>query len=550
MPTPQMPIHRRTLLRGVVAGTVGVFAVSAAAIADPGDGGALPGGDSSTNPATPKRQLRGIWIASVTNIDWPSVKGLDELSLKAEYEAWLDLAQRENFNALFVQIRPAADAFWKSPHEPWSEWLSGVQGKDPGWDPLAWLVEETHKRNIEFHAWFNPYRASMPAPSAGPDINKLAPGHPLRAHPDWAVAYPVNAAGSRLYYNPGIPEVRQFVENAIMDAVTNYDIDGVHFDDYYYPYPAAGQDFADDATYAQYGAGFATKADWRRDNIDQFIQEMNQRIHTAKPWVKFGVSPFGIWRNQAADPLGSQTNGTQSYDANFANSRKWVKENWLDYIVPQVYWNIGLAVADYAKLVPWWSDVVSGTQVQLYVGQADYKIATQGQPAAWFDPAEMSRHLTFNESYNVSGDVHFSGVQVRADRIGVVTKYVAEHHSRPALIPTMPQLPSKPMMFPVITHAERTGAGAVRLGWHDTAQGTPFGDPASYAVYRFDGQVDADASGFADAAHLIATVRAVSGRGQSYLDTTAASGASYTYYVTALDRLWNESNPSPAMFVA
>jgi uncharacterized lipoprotein YddW (UPF0748 family) len=550
-----MPVHRRTLLRGVAAGTAGVLVgtagVFAAANAQPGTGGnPMPGGDCPTNPATPKRQLRGIWIASVTNIDWPSHAGLDEQTLKAEYEAWLDLAQRENFNALFVQIRPAADAFWPSPYEPWSEWLSGAQGKDPGWDPLAWLVEETHKRNIEFHAWFNPYRASMPTPSAGPDITKLAPGHPLRAHPDWAVAYPVNAAGSRLYYNPGIPEVRQFVETAIMDAVTRYDIDGVHFDDYYYPYPAAGQDFGDDATFAQYGAGFASKADWRRNNIDVFIQEMNQRIHAAKPWVKFGVSPFGIWRNRAADPLGSDTFGTQSYDANFADTRRWVKENWLDYVVPQVYWNIGFAVADYAKLVPWWSDVVTGTQVQLYVGQADYKIATAGQPAAWFDPAEMSRHLTFNESYNVSGDVHFSGVQVRADRLGAVTEYVAEHHSRPALVPTMPQLPSKPLQFPVITRATRGDSGAVSLTWHDTARGVPFGDPASYAVYRFDGQVEAAACDFADATHLIATVRRVDGRDQVFADTTAVPGTSYTYYVTALDRLWNESAASPAMPVS
>jgi hypothetical protein len=209
-----------------------------------------------------------------------------------------------------------------------------------------------------------------------------------------------------------------------------------------------------------------------------------------------------------------------------------------------------LAVADYAKLVPWWSDVVAGTQVQLYVGQADYKIATAGQPAAWFDPAEISRHLTFNESYNVSGDVHFSGVQVRADRLGAVTGYVTEHQSRPALIPTMSQLPSKPMMFPVITDADRSDSGAVSLGWRDTAQGVPFGETSSYAVYRFDGPVEADACGFADATHLIATVRRAGGREQAFLDATAEPGSSYTYYVTALDRLWNESAPGPASFVS
>lgn len=557
-----MSAHRRRAAVALAATLIGGMLAAAPARADsgtattavdataPASTGATAGG-CATNPDTPKRQLRGMWIASVTNIDWPSTTGLSEQAVKAEYDGWLDLAQRLNFNAVFVQIRPTADAFWPSPYEPWSQYLTGVRGRDPGWDPLAWLVSETHKRNIEFHAWFNPYRASMPAPGgAGPDIGKLAPDHPLRQHPDWAVAYPVNAAGSRLYYNPGIPAVRQFVEDAIMDAVTRYDIDGVHFDDYFYPYPAANQDFGDAAAWSAYGAGFASRADWRRHNIDLLIQEMDQRVHAAKPWVKFGVSPFGIWRNAAADPLGSATNGTQSYDANFADTRTWVKQNWLDYIVPQVYWNIGFPVADYAKLVPWWSDVVTGTRVQLYIGQADYKIASAGQPAAWFDPAEMSRHLAFNQDYTVAGDVHFSAVQVRADRLGAVTRYVADRYSRPALVPPMPHLPSQPLLFPVITGAGRDGSGAVTLRWHDMARGVPFGEVTSYAVYRFDGAAHADACGFADASHLIATVRGDGDGTQAFVDGTAEPGTAYTYYVTALDRLWNESDPSPARFVS
>ncbi len=549
-----MSAYRRRTAAALAAIVIGSLASAAPAAADdstaPATAATAATTSCATNPNTPKRQLRGLWIASVVNIDWPSTTGLSEEALKAEYDGWLDLAQRENFNAVFVQIRPAADAFWPSPYEPWSEWLTGVRGKNPGWDPLAWLVSETHKRNIEFHAWFNPYRASMPAPGAGPNIDQLAPDHPLRQHPDWAVVYPVNAAGSRLYYNPGIPETRRFVEDAIMDAVTKNDIDGVHFDDYFYPYPAAGQDFNDAATFAQYGAGFTDKGDWRRHNIDLLVQEMDQRIHAAKSWVKFGVSPFGIWRNKGVEPtgspIGSQTNGTQSYNANYADTYTWVKNNWLDYIVPQVYWNIGLPVADYAKLVPWWSDVVTGTQVQLYIGQADYKIAIPGQPAAWFDPAEMSKHLTFNQSYNVSGDVHFSAVQVRADRIGAVTRYVSDHHSRPALIPTMSQLPAEPMHHPVIDDGNRAESGAVTINFHDTAQGQKWGDTTSYAVYRFDGDVQADECGFADATHLLTTLRKNSDGEQSYVDTTAQPGTAYTYYVTALDRLWNESDPSPA----
>ncbi len=506
--------------------------------------------DCTLNPALPKRQFRAMWIASVVNIDWPSAAGKAEEELKAEYRAWLDLAQRLNHNAVVVQVRPTADAFWPSPYEPWSEWLTGKRdGVGPGWDPLAFLVAESHARNLEFHAWFNPYRISMPTSAsglgAGTDVNNLAPNHPARQHPDWALAYPVNAAGSRLYYNPGIPEVRQHVQDAMMHAVENYDIDGVHFDDYFYPYPAAGQDFPDQATFEQYGAGFASKADWRRNNIDLLVHEMSQRIKAAKPWVKFGVSPFGIWRNKAADPLGSETNGTQSYDANFADTRKWVKEGWLDYIVPQVYWNIGLAVADYAKLVPWWSDVVTGTNTQLYIGQADYKIATAGQPAAWFDPAEMSRHLTFNRDYNVAGNVHFSAVQVRANRIGATDLYAAEHYSKPSLVPTMTHLPSKPLLFPVVTKADRGDAG-VALQWQPLANNAgPFGEAASYAVYRFDGlKLLPTGCDLADATNLVGTTR-----GTSFTDTSAVAGQRYTYFVTSLDRLYNESFPSPARFV-
>ncbi|MGH4011029.1 MAG: glycoside hydrolase family 10 protein [Pseudonocardiaceae bacterium] len=527
---------------------VSVFAVgglAGVAPASPPLAGTAPGQAPCTpNPATPKRQLRAMWLASVTNIDWPSRPGLSAATVQAEYRAWLDLAQRHRHNAVVVQVRPTADAFWPSPYEPWSEWLTGRRdGASPGWDPLAFLVAEAHRRNLEFHAWFNPYRVSMPS-SAGPDIGKLAPNHPARQHPGWTVAYPANTAESRLYYNPGIPEVRRFVEDAILDAVARYDLDGVHFDDYFYPYPAAGQDFADDATYARYGTEFATKADWRRDNINRLIHEVGQRIKDLKPWVKFGVSPFGIWRNRATDPLGSQTNGTQSYDAIYADTRLWVKQQWIDYIVPQVYWNIDFDVADYALLVPWWSDVVSGTRVQLYIGQADYKIGTTG---AWLDPAEMTRHLIFNREHpQVLGDVHFSAKSVRADLIGGVSRYVADHYTRPALVPRMAHLPSRPLVSPLITGTTRDAdTGAVTLTWQPPIQNPSFEPATSYAIYRFDGPALPDPCHFADATYLLTTQRGITGRAQTYTDSTAQPGHPYIYYLTALDRAWNESHPSP-----
>jgi uncharacterized lipoprotein YddW (UPF0748 family) len=547
-----MSVRLPRLFAAAAAGTMlavtALTGSSSAATADPVAVTLVDPSTCTVHPATPKHQLRAMWIASVVNIDWPSAPGRSEAELKAEYDGWLALAKSLNFNAVIVQIRPHSDAFWPSPLEPWSQYLTGVAGRDPGWDPLAYLVSKAHEQNLEFHAWFNPYRASMPAPGgAGTDLSKLPENNPLRLHPDWAVPYPADNAAGRLYFNPGIPEGRAWVEDAVMDAVTKYDLDGVHFDDYFYPYPAAGQDFGDDATFARYGAGFASKADWRRNNIDLLIQEVDARVHTAKPWVKFGVSPFGIWRNKAADPLGSDTSGTQSYDANFADTRKWVKEGWIDYIAPQVYWNIGFTVADYAKLVPWWADVVAGTAVQLYIGQADYKVAAAGQPAAWFDPNELSNHLTFNRQYpQVLGDVHFSAVQVRANRLGAETILAAGHHTRPAFPPAWQAASgaTKPLLFPVITGSRRTDAGA-ELRWHPTASGIgPFGTVTSYGVYRFDGVTIPKGCELADAAHLVATVR-----GTTYIDPTAEAGKRYTYVVTALDRLWNESAGSPPRWI-
>jgi uncharacterized lipoprotein YddW (UPF0748 family) len=480
------------------------------------------------DPLTAQRQFRAMWIASVQRLDWPTVGTIDQM--KAEYLGLLDYAVAAKMNAVIVQVRPTADSFWSGALEPWSRYLTGTAGLDPGWDPLAFLVSEAHARNLEFHAWFNPYRISMPASAseAGVDLAKLPADHPVRNHPEWTVPYPVNAAGARLYYNPGIPAVRQFVQDAVADAVAKYDIDGVHFDDYFYPYPAAAQDFGDAATFAEFGAGWASKADWRRNNIDVLIHEMGQRIKSLKPWVKFGVSPFGIWRNVAADPLGSDTNGTQSYDANFADTRKWVRENWIDYIVPQIYWHIGLAVADYAKLVPWWNSVAEGTNVHLYIGQANYKVALAGQPAPWFDPIEISKHLTFNKDYaNVRGDVHFRAKIVMQDLIGSSTRFIADHYSAPALVPTMPHLPAKPVHHPVIKSAS-VGAGGVTVTVKETAQGRPWGDVASFAIYR-DGQ-------------LIGTARSA-GKWTTFVDPAGTAGARYV--ATALDRLWNESPPSP-----
>ncbi|WP_432038617.1 glycoside hydrolase family 10 protein [Streptomyces cucumeris] len=370
--------------------------------------------------ARQRRELRGMWLATVANRDWPSRSGLPAEQQRAELLAFLDTAVRRRLNAVIFQVRPTADALWPSPYEPWAEYLTGAQGRDPGWDPLGTAVREAHRRGLELHAWFNPYRIANHT-----DPGRLVPTHPARRHPEWVVRY-----GGKLYYNPGLPEVRRFVQDAMLDAVVRYDIDAVHWDDYFYPYPVAGQVFDDDDAYARHGTGFPDRAAWRRDNIDRLVSETAARIRRLGRGVRFGISPFAVWRNAATDPRGSQTTaGVQTYDDLHADTRGWVRRGWLDYVVPQVYWNIGFAAADYAKLVPWWADVVRGTGVRLYIGEALYKAGDPAQPTPWQDPAELSHHLTFDRDFpQVRGNVFFSAKEVAADRNGAMARVVADHY--------------------------------------------------------------------------------------------------------------------------
>ncbi|WP_229072696.1 glycoside hydrolase family 10 protein [Actinoplanes sp. DH11] len=531
------PPVRLVLLLAVVLFTVGVLGVGLvrAAFYQPLSAGAAGGGDvplvAAPAPASPgqcgavpvraARELRGMWLTTVYNIDFPSKQGLPEAAVKAEYLRWLDLAVAQNHNAIFVHVRPSGDAFWKSDYAPWTNWLTGkLDGTDPGWDPMAFMVDQAHARNLEFHAWFNPYRGTQPAPSgAGTDLAKLAPGHPLLEHPEWRIAYPTGKQG-RLYFDPGNPEARRFVEDAMLEAVRKYDIDGVHFDDFFYPYPEEGEDFPDDASFAKYGAG-RSRADWRRDNVDTLVREMHERIAELKPWVKYGISPFGIWRNGGE---GSDTSGLESYDAIYADTRKWVREGWLDYIVPQLYWTIGFDKADYAKVLPWWVRTVKGTGVQLYIGMADYRVGEKGD---WSDPAELDRQMRLNDEYGVQGQIHYSAKKVRDNRLGSVDRYRSRHYASPALLPRMERLPAAPPAAPRITGATRGDDGSLTF---DTAA-----EGVSWALYR-TGE---------GTATLVATGRA----GTAVADRTPADSGG-TYCLSALDRSGNESPISAPFTVA
>ncbi|MGW4800841.1 glycoside hydrolase family 10 protein, partial [Nonomuraea sp. NPDC004297] len=392
-------------------------------VAGPATTGAAP---CKPDPRYPKRELRGVWIATTQNIDWPSKPGLSPDRQKAEYVKILDSAAKRNLNAVFVQVRPASDALYKSSLEPWTQYLTGTAGKSPGWDPLPFLIEEAHKRNMEFHAWFNPYRASY-----GDSVAKLPADHPARLHPDWTVKY-----GGRLYYNPGLPAVREHVVKVITDVVDRYDIDGVHFDDYFYPYPAAGQTFDDAAAFRKFGDG-KKLADWRRGNVNKLVKQVDEAVHEARNHVKFGISPFGIWRNKAQDPTGSSTSGMSAYDSIYADARAWIKAGTVDYVLPQLYWPRGHSAADYTTLVRWWSGEVKDTDVQLYIGQGLYRVGTKDD-RAWTKPGELPAQVGINRSSKqVDGEVYFSAKQLLSDPLGAMDRIAKTYYSRPALQPLM-----------------------------------------------------------------------------------------------------------------
>ena len=341
-------------------------------------------------------EFRGLWVATVINLDYPSAPGLTVAELKSEALRVLDKAAELGFNAVIFQVRPLGDALYKSDYYPWSAFLTGTQGKAPdgGFDPLTFWVDEAHKRGLELHAWVNPYRVARTAAN----IAGLSSGSPAVKHPEWAVT----TSDGGMYLNPGLPEVRELALNGIKELVENYSIDGIHFDDYFYP----GPDFNDDAAFAKYGG--SDKAAWRRENVTTFIKETQAAIKAINPGCSFGIAPVGIWANKKSHPLGSDTTGYESYVSQSADTRKWVKEGLIDYIAPQIYWSIGADGSDYAKLVAWWSDTVRGTGVKLYIGHATYRLEDTSPDSPWHGTDELIRQITLNRKYpEVGGSIHF-----------------------------------------------------------------------------------------------------------------------------------------------
>lgn len=353
--------------------------------------------------------LKGAWISTVYNLDWPTSGSYGNQELqRQEYVQMLDELQGMGMNAVFVQVRPAADSLYPSNLVPWSRFLQGKQGLAPDYDPLAFMIEETHRRGMEFHAWFNPFRANTDAKTDNLDANHVA-----ITHPEWIVN-----SGTRMYINPGIPEARQHIIDAIMEVVDNYEVDGVHLDDYFYP---SDGNFSDELTYMAYNDDLLqSKDDWRRDNINRFVEELGDTIHSVKPRAQFGISPFGVWRNQSVDPTGSDTKASvTAYDNMYADVRTWIQQDWVDYIAPQIYWSFSLKIAQYDKLVEWWANEVRGTNVKLYIGHSPYKLGTS--EVGWNTAEEIINQLKFNKSFfEVKGDIFFSAKDLRKNPLGLI----------------------------------------------------------------------------------------------------------------------------------
>jgi len=481
----------------------------------------------------PKYEFRAAWVASVDNIDWPSKKGLPVDSQKVEFTRLLDMHQHNGLNAVVVQIRPAADAFYASPYEPWSEWLTGIQGQPPSpyYDPLAFMIEETHKRGMEFHAWCNPYRAVYAIGKSS-----VAANHITRQHPDWFVRFE-----KTVYFDPGNKAVQQYVTTVIRDIVHRYDIDALHFDDYFYPYDikeggGPGKDFPDNASFAQYGNGLS-KGDWRRSNVDSIIVQIGKAIKEEKPTCKFGISPFAIWRNSSQDPEGSETHGGQTdYDNLYADIVLWLKNGWIDYVVPQIYFEFSQPHAPYGALLDWWARHTYGRQC--YIGLAPYKA---GYNAAWRDPTQLTRQIQALRGYpDVEGAVFFSSKSFESNPNGWSDSLRNNYYNYPALIPPMPWLDSVKPHAPLV-HVEYNQKESSGTAW--LSKGDPQDTLRGFAVYQSDS----------------ATIDIDSSRAWQFIpyDPVAATtihnsqveekGRQHFYFVTAISRTNVESPPVPIL---
>ena len=470
-----------------------------------------------TGSAYPKREFRAAWIQSVNG----QFRGMPTEKLKQNLIGQLNSLQKAGINAIIFQVRPEADALYASRLEPWSRLLNGVQGKspEPYWDPMQFMIDECHKRGMEFHAWINPYRTKTTLKS------ELAPNHVYNIHPEWFVTY-----GDQLYFDPALPESRRHICMVVSDIVSRYDVDAIHMDDYFYPYPIKGKDFPDDASFARFGGGFSNKGDWRRSNVNVLIKKLHETIREIKPWVKFGVSPFGIYRNESSDPLGSKTKGLQNYDDLYADVLLWAREGWIDYNIPQIYWHIGHPVADYETLVKWWARNTENRP--LFIGQSVMNTVQNADPK---NPSinQLPRKMALQRAYQtIGGSCQWPASAVVENAGKYRDALIAEYHKYPALPPVFDfmdnEAPAKVRkMKPVWTE------DGYILFWTAPKYKEEMNRAVQYVVYRFN---DKEKVNIDDPSHIVAITR------DNFYKLPYEDGKTkYRYVVTALDRLHNES---------
>jgi uncharacterized lipoprotein YddW (UPF0748 family) len=387
-------------------------------------------GNAQEKASYPKNEFRAVWIATVVNIDWPKYSLDSVAKQKTDFIGILDTYKKLNYNAVIVQIRSVGDAFYPSELAPWSRFLTGREGMapQPYFDTLEWMIAESHARGFDFHAWLNPYRATF-------DLNKsnLSPTHDLFKHPEWMIKY-----GGKYYYNPALPEVQEHLTKVVEEVVQKYDIDAIHFDDYFYPYTISGEKFNDTESFQKYSNGLSI-ADWRRTNVTNFVKTISKTIKINKPWVQFGISPFGVWRNKSVDPRGSETQaGQTNYDDLYADPLAWMEDKDIDYIVPQLYWSINHPKASYSKLLKWWSE--NSKNVAIYIGNSPYKIRTDGD-RNWNNPMEIPNQIDLTRTFaNVQGNGVFSAKSLIGRNQDVVQILKENQYKYPAIPLAVPNL--------------------------------------------------------------------------------------------------------------
>lgn len=468
----------------------------------------------------PKYEMRGAWLTTVVNLDWPSLRTLDTDAQKVELVKIFDDLYSHGFNAVFFQVRSETDAMFPSPYEPWSYYLTDEQGMapEPFYDPLEFAIELAHERGMELHAWLNPFRTSR-------DLGGYTPHetHILRTKPDWILTF----RGSNTYsmLNPGISEVRDYVALVVSDIVRRYNVDGVHFDDYFYPYSPPIK--TEDLTHFKVdNRGISTIEDWRRNNIHLFVQQVRDSIYAIDPLVKFGISPFGIRLNVDAG-----TKGSEGYHLIYADPLSWLTDGIIDYIAPQLYWETTHSLAPYEPLMQYWSKVSAESSRHIYVGLAPYRL---GPPFNW-DVSEIGKMLNLNRSNTspVQGSIFFRTLSVTNNPKGLSDSLKVTWFRNRALVPTMDWKPTQ-TVFPVgnLT-ANRPSDGMIHLRWNLSE------DARRYVVYRFENSNDdAEIPGLTDASNIIG----ITGFGE-FRDTQISAGVNYQYAVTAVGRNGEESDP-------